>query len=238
MQAFDVVVLGLGANGSSAIYHLSKTGLKILGIDQFIPPHTHGSSHGQSRIIRQAYHENPLYVPFVKEAYKLWDEIEKSAGKKLLLKTGGIMLGAEQSSVIRGAKLSAEMHNIPHDYLDSNVIAKEFPGLKPSDDTVAVIDKYAGILFPEECIKAYLAEANKNGALLHFNEKVTGIVPNKTFIEIITDKNTYTTSKLILSVGAWLSELMPELSLPLSIERQVLYWFKDKKQNTEEYFAP
>ena len=76
MEIFDVIILGLGAHGSSAAYHLSKNDVKVCGIDKFVPPHAFGSSHGQSRIIRQAYHESPMYVPLVKEAYTLWNELE------------------------------------------------------------------------------------------------------------------------------------------------------------------
>ena len=101
MKTFDVIVLGLGAHGSSAIYHLSKNNIKVCGIDRFVPPHAFGSSHGQSRIIRQAYHESPMYVPLVMEAYKLWSELENLSGKKLLLKTGGLILGSKDSMVIK-----------------------------------------------------------------------------------------------------------------------------------------
>src|SRR6201996_6963763 len=105
VQSVDVIVIGLGAHGSSALYHLSRTGKKILGIDRYTPPHEHGSSHGQSRIIRQAYHENPVYVPFVRAAYALWEELEKETGEKLLTETGGLLLGAPGSTVVTGARL-------------------------------------------------------------------------------------------------------------------------------------
>lgn len=228
---FDVIVLGLGANGSSATYHLSKNGVKVLGIDRFTPPHNHGSSHGQSRIIRQAYHESPMYVPFVKEAYKLWQELEQETGTKLLMQTGGIVLGNENAAVVRGAKLSAEMHNLPCEILNKNEIETRFPALKPAEDTIAVLDTTAGILFPEACIQTYLVEAQKAGAFLCCNEKVLRVVPGKDFVEIITNKNTYQAAKLVVSVGAWLTQLLPELHLPLTIERQVLYWFTDKRSN-------
>lgn len=179
-----------------------------------------------------------MYVPFVKEAYNLWEEIEKISNKKLLVKTGGIMLGNENAAVIRGAKLSAERYNVCCEYLNLDYIKNNFPALKPSNDTVAILDKNAGILFPEECIKTYLLEAQKNGALLLYNEKVVSIVPNKNSITIITDKNTYRAAKLIVSAGAWLGELMPELHLPLTIERQVLYWLKNKNSEKQQYFTP
>src|SRR5258707_11361554 len=92
-QTFDIMVAGLGANGSSALYHLSKTGKKVVGMDQFTPPHMKGSSHGESRIIRQAYYEDPVYVPLLRTAYECWDEIEQASGEKLFLPTGGLLFG-------------------------------------------------------------------------------------------------------------------------------------------------
>lgn len=233
---FDAIVIGLGAHGSSALYHLSQTGQKVAGIDRFTPPHNRGSSHGQSRIIRKAYHESPMYVPLVKEAYNLWESLEKVSGKQLLLRTGGIVLGDENAAVVKGAKLSAKMHDIPHEILDYGDIKKRFPILKPASDTVAVLDKDAGILFPEQCIQTHLEEAQKSGASLHTNEQVLKITPHDFFVEIETNKTKYQSAKVIVAAGAWLNSLMPELKLPLTIERQVLYWFRNK--NAGPRFTP
>ncbi len=235
---FDIIVLGVGAHGSSAIYHLSKTGYTVCGIDRFTPPHSFGSSHGQSRIIRQAYHESPMYVPLVKEAYNLWNELERASGKQLLLKTGGIILGDENASVIKGAKLSAETHDIPYEYLHSTEITKRFPALKPKENTVAVVEENAGILFPELCIETNLKLAAKNGAQLLCNEVVTSINENGDVIEIRTDKNSYRTKKLIVSAGAWLNDLLPELQLPLAVKRQVLFWFKNANKQLQQFIQP
>ncbi len=235
---FDVIVLGLGANGSSALYHLSKTKYTVCGIDRFTPPHTFGSSHGQSRIIRQAYHESPMYVPLVKEAYNLWHELEQVSGEELLLQTGGLILGMEDGMVIHGARLSAETHGVPYEYLHSKEIKQRFPALKPTEETVAVVEQNAGILFPEKCIQTNLNLAAHNGATLQYNEVVTAIIPNNNTVEIVTDKGSYHTSKLIVSAGAWLNDLMPGLHLPLSVKRQVLFWFNNTNQHSQAYLLP
>ena len=126
-NTYDIIVIGLGANGSSALWHLSKTGKKVLGIDRFQPPHQKGSSHGESRIIRQAYHEGPFYVPLVKAAYPIWAELERAAGKPLFQKTGGLLLGAPDTAVVKGARLSAETHDIPFEWLDAAI--NQDPGI-------------------------------------------------------------------------------------------------------------
>ena len=234
----DVIVLGLGANGSSALYHLCKTNRKVIGIDRFTPPHAFGSSHGESRIIRQAYHENTLYVPLVKKAYSYWYKLEKEANKRLLLKTGGIMLGDEQASVVTGSMLSAKTYDIAYEYLNYHDLQKRFPAFKPSKNTVGVLEKEAGILFPEECIKTYLEQAQKNGADIRYNETVLSIRPNRAHVEVSTSKGTYRAGKLIITAGAWTGTLLPEMQLPLTVERQVLYWFKNNNVKLQGDLMP
>jgi len=226
-ESFDILVIGLGAHGSSALYHLAKTGKKVAGIDQFTPPHLHGSSHGQSRIIREAYHENPVYVPFVRAAYDLWDELQHEAGRPLLIETGGLLLGTAETTVVKGARLSAETHGIASEWLEAADIRRRFPAFRPTDDTVAVLEKRAGILYPEECIKLHLAGAVGKGAEIRCEERVEKITPSGNGIEVRTSKARYLAEKVIVNAGAWLGDLLPELRLPLYIERQVVCWFRD-----------
>ena len=231
---YDIIVIGLGANGASALWHLANTGKRILGLDRFHPPHQKGSSHGESRIIRQAYHESPLYVPLVKAAYPLWAELEQAAGRDLFQKTGGLLLGSPESTVVKGARTSALTHGIPFEWLEATVIHKRFPAFKPAPGTVAVLEKEAGILFPEECIRAFLDQAARKGAAIHTGEPVLKITPQKNAVTITTPTATYETEKCIVAAGAWLNNLLPELHLPLSIRRQPLFWFK----NTSDNFGP
>ncbi|HXB08465.1 MAG TPA: N-methyl-L-tryptophan oxidase [Puia sp.] len=228
---YDVIVIGLGANGSSALWHLSKTGKKVLGIDRFEPPHQKGSSHGESRIIRQAYHESPFYVPLVKAAYPIWAELENATGQTLFRRTGGLLLGDPQTSVVQGARLSAETHDIPFEWLDAPAICNRFPAFKPTAGTVGVLEKEAGILYPEACIRAFLELAARNGAAIHPNEPVIAITPTPNGITITTATTTYHTEKLIVAAGAWLDTLLPEIHLPLSVRRQPLFWFGNANEN-------
>ena len=149
-----------------------------------------------------------------------------------------MILGNENAMVIKGARLSAETHNVPYEYLNSKKIAKRFPALKPTEDTVAVVEQSAGILFPEKCIKTNLELANKNGARLLFGEAVQSIKQKNNHVEIVTSKNIFQTEKLIVSVGAWLNDLLPELKLPLNIKRQVLFWFKNENKQMQQFIEP
>src|SRR5258706_1142657 len=109
---YDVIVAGLGAMGSAAAYHLAASGKRVLGLDRFRPPHDFGSSHGRTRIIREAYFEHPLYVPLVQRAYELWANLEKKSGRQLFLPTGGVMIGPQDGVLVSGAERSAEAHQL------------------------------------------------------------------------------------------------------------------------------
>src|SRR5688500_634498 len=145
--------------GSAAAYHLARRGARVLGLDQFHPPHALGSSHGQTRIIREAYFEHPAYVPLVQRAYVLWDQLEREAGTQLFLQTGGLMIGAPDSTVAAGARLSAETHHLPFESLSAKEIHQRFPALRPPDHMIGILEPRAGILFPEKCITAHLEHA-------------------------------------------------------------------------------
>ena len=137
------------------------------------------------------------------------------------------MLGPAHAEVVLGSKLSADTHHIPYEYLDAPAIRQRFPAFHATGDTVGILEKEAGILYPEACIGTFLHLAGQAGADIRYNESILNIDSTPGSITVTTTKNTYTTKKLILSVGAWTSQLIPELHLPLSVRRQTLHWFTD-----------
>jgi len=233
---FDVIVVGLGAMGSAAAYHLARQGRRVLGLDRFSPPHALGSSHGQTRIIREAYFEDPRYVPLVQRAYELWTALEREAERRLLLETGGLMIGRPDSTVVRGARRSAETHGLRHELLAAAEVRRRFPALRPDDDMVAVWEPRAGILIPEACVAAHLAMARRHGATLRVDEPVLRWEPDGGGVRVASAQGVYAAGQLVLSAGSWLTSLLPDLALPLTVERQPLYWFEACRNAA--HFAP
>ncbi|MDH3445695.1 MAG: FAD-dependent oxidoreductase, partial [Deltaproteobacteria bacterium] len=179
---FDTMVLGLGAMGSAALYQLAKRGHRVIGIDQFSPPHKYGSSHGETRIIRQAIGEGEEYIPLALRSYQLWREIEREAGATLLVITGGLILEAQQSNAMmhgrRGflarASQSAKRFAIRHEILETHDIRKRFPQFAVTNE-LGYFEHETGYLRPESCIHAQLDLARKYGAAIQTNEKVLSV---------------------------------------------------------------
>jgi sarcosine oxidase len=226
--SFDVIVVGLGAMGSAAGYHLARRGKRILGLDRFAPPHAFGSSHGQTRIIREACFEHPLYVPLVQRAYRLWAELEKESGRKLFQKTGGLMIGKPDSAVVTGATRSAQEHSLPHEVLSAAEVRSRFPALQPTDEMIAVWEPRAGNLFPEICIEAHLTMARNQGADLRGDEPVLSWEEDDGGVRVVTSRGAYHAGQLVLAAGSWIQSLLRNLKLPLAVERQVQFWFEPK----------
>ena len=221
----DIIIAGLGAMGGAAAYHLAARGRRVLGLDRFQPPHAFGSSHGQTRIIREAYFEHPLYVPLIQRAYELWGELEQASGRTLLQTTGGLMIGPRHGVLVAGAERSAREHRLAHQILSASELRGKFPAFAPTEEMTGVWEPRAGILFPELAVQTHLELAARHGATLRFHEPVTRWEPDGAGVRVHTAAGTYRAARLILSAGAWMNELLSVRPLPLTVERQVLYWF-------------
>ncbi len=235
-NTYDVIVVGLGAMGSATLHQLSRRGLRVLGLEQFTPAHARGSSHGKSRIIREAYFEDPRYVPLVQHAYTLWAELEAESGVTVFHQTGGLMIGAPDGEVVAGARLSAELHGLAHEMLSADDLRRRFPPFRVRDSDVAVHEPRAGMLAPEKAITAFVDLARRQGAEVHSEEAMLSWRAAGDGVEVTTTKGAYQAGRLVLTVGAWAGKVFAELQLPFIVQRNVLYWFDPVARATE--FTP
>jgi sarcosine oxidase len=210
--------------GSAAVYHLARRGARVLGIEQFEIPHERGSSHGLSRIIRLAYWEHPDYVPLVRRAYSLWQELERVAGEPLLTVTGSIDAGPAEGRMIRGALAACRTCSLEHERLDSAALTERFPGYRLPDSLVAVFQPDGGFLHPERCIVAHVNAARALDASVHTHERVIDWSASDDGVRVRTDRGQYGAAKLVITAGPWLPAVVPALAPRLTVERQVVLW--------------
>jgi sarcosine oxidase len=236
-ERYDAIVIGLGGMGSASAFHLARRGKRVLGLEQFGPLHEQGSSHGLSRIIRLAYHEDPSYVPLLRRAYELWHELETIAGEPLLITTGSLEGGPADGETFRGALEAAELHDIPHEVLDGPELRRRYPGFAGMDDATRVVwQPDGGFLLPERTIQAHLDGATAAGAELRFEEAVTGWDSiGSEGVRVTTPAGTYEADRLVVCAGPWVGKLLPQLAPVAVPERQALAWLTPKRP---ELFTP
>jgi sarcosine oxidase len=222
----DVIVVGLGAMGGNALWRLARRGVEVVGVEQFAPGHDRGSSHGESRIIRTAYSEGSAYVGLVQSAWRLWEELEGEAGQRLLERSGGLLLGAPSSPWISGARESATAHHLPHELLGPGEVRQRFPQHRLDDGTVGFYEEGAGVLRPERAVLAAVAAATAGGAAVVEGQAVREILPDPERPAVRLDDRILVARRLVVSVGAWLPWLVPDLDLPLRVVRRVQTWFE------------
>ena len=227
MTTYDVAIAGLGSMGSMAAWMLAQRGRSVIGFDRFHPPHTMGSHAGLSRVIREAYFEQPYYVPIVQRAYHLWFELERISGRTIYQRTGGLMIGDADGALVTGTRLSALTHQVPTELLQAGDIRKRFPQLHVPDDQVGVFEHRAGTLVPEAGIEAALGAARRAGAELRFDEPVVDWTPGKA-VSVRTTQGRYRANHLILAGGAWMGAGLARIETPLSVARQPLFWFEPR----------
>lgn len=230
-ETCDVIVIGCGGFGSSAMYHLAQRGLKVIGIDRFHPPHDRGSSHGETRIIRKAYFEHPSYVPLLHRAWELWEELSESVGERLIEQRDLLMAGPPGSEVIEGARLSARLYGLPMGNLTAAEAAIRYPAFRLPENYAVAIESTSGYLWAERCVASHLNSAASRGAQLRPDETVLSVSSLGTGVQVMTNRGCYSAGAAVVTSGAWTGQLLSEYARYISVLRKTLCWFPVTSEN-------
>ena len=228
MARFDVVVIGLGVMGSAALHRLAVRGVRVLGIERYEPGHDRGSSHGATRIIRLGYFEHPSYVSLLRDVYPLWRELEAKIGRRLLHTTGIAEIGTPESELVKGTLTAARQHGLPHDVLDAAALMRRYPAFRVPGDFVGVVQPDGGFLEAEPALLGLVKLARAGGAAIRTNEAVRAIEPHPGGVRVVTGDEVVEASAVIVTAGARVKSLIPDLPAPLRVTRQVLAWFEPR----------
>ncbi len=238
MSSFDTIIIGLGAMGCAAAWACSARGHRVLGLEQFPLVHDQGSSHGQSRIIREAYYEHPAYVLLVQEAFQRWESLEETTSQTLLTRCACANIGPPGSEIIQGVQRAANEHHLSIETWNAQTIRQNIPAMSVPDDFVAVVESNAGWLKVEECVRSMQKVARQRGATLNEQERVISWSASANHVEVITDRDQYAAERLIITAGPWAAQALVELNLPLRVMRQLQLWFTPPSVNALQYAAP
>ena len=189
---YDCIVVGAGAVGTAAAYHLASRGHTVVALDPYSPGHDKGSSHGDTRIIRLVYFEHPDYVPLLKRAFTMWQELDEATDTTLLTRTGILQSGPPDGEVMAGMRDAAEVHGLPVESLTASDVATTYPGFRLRDGDDALFDPNGGILAVEDCVRTHAKMAETAGAAFKIGERAVQWQETGGHVEVVTQAGTYT----------------------------------------------
>lgn len=233
MPNYDFAVIGLGAVGSAVAYQLAKRGCQVLGLDQFRPPHPHGSTHGESRLTRLAMGEGDAYMPLARRARELWEIIEREAGTPLFTPSGYLLISPRarsgQLNFFERTLLSAKKHAVTFELLTPDELRARFPTFNVNGNDYGYYEPSAGFLHAERSVRAQIALAKQRGATIRTSERLLSFKVTKANISLLTETNAYCVQKMIVSAGPWVSMLLgKKYSGLFQVYRQAMFWFRAK----------
>lgn len=225
-ESVDVIVIGLGGVGSATVAALAADGYRVIGVDQFSPPHQRGSSHGQTRVIRKAYFEHPDYVPMLLRAYDRWKQLEADSGKQLYFPVGLLQIGPIDGDVLAGVRRSAVEHSLDVQYMTMQEAQSHYPGIQGDPTWSAIVEHDAGYLLVEQCIEAHLQQAQRHGAKLLLNQSVRDWSIDGSGVRVVSDSQVLRADRLVIAAGPWADKCLKRYHLPLRVLRKHVYWYQ------------
>jgi sarcosine oxidase len=221
----DVAVIGLGIAGASAAWQLARRGQRVIALEQFAPGHDRGSSHGESRIIRLAYAEDPSYVPLLRAAYAGWRALEAETGREVMTVTGILEAGRPGAKLIAGSLASAHEHDLPHEVLSpaESGSASRPSACPPTGPRSG--SPMAAFLRAEIAVSLLVERARHAGAVIRPGARVDAIEPGPTAVRLRIGDDVVEAGTVIVAAGSWNRELVPVLAPRLALTEQVLAWF-------------
>jgi sarcosine oxidase len=249
VKNYDVIVLGLGAMGSSALHQLASKNVSVLGIDQYDPPHRLGSTHGESRITRLACGEGTMYSALAKRSHRIWTELEEELDVELLKLNGLAVIGGPRGAhrhhnlrFVETTEEAAELAGVSYERLLPAELMARHPAFRVSDDEKVYYDKDSGYVMPEACIRAQLVRARQQKADIKVNERVISFEDSSGGVRVTTDRGVYHAGQLIITAGPWLPQLLRSSAattkVKFTVRRQVLYWFALADRKALQMYKP
>ena len=177
-------------------------------------------------MIREAYFEDPCYVPLVRRAYDLWHALEAESQTTLIEETGGLYSGHPNGELAPGMRRASRDHGIALDEPPPEELKRRFPWFRPGDGTQTLIETRAGLLYPERCITAHLDAAARCGAAVHMDDAVLTWRSDGREVIVETAKGRVSAGQLVLATGAWMTGHLAAAGVTAEVARQPLFWFR------------
>ncbi|KQN56690.1 N-methyl-L-tryptophan oxidase [Erwinia sp. E602] len=235
-MVYDLIIVGSGSVGAAAGWYATEAGLNVLMIDRGHPPHSEGSHHGESRLIRHAYGEGARYVPMVLRAQQLWDQLEQQSGERIMQRSGVLNLAPQQAEFIQNVIHSAQQFGLEVEVLSGEEVSQRWPQISVPAGYVGVWEPRSGYLKSEVAVKSWIVQARDACCAQLFNCEVTAISEQNGLQTVSTPEGDFQARRLLVTAGTWVKTLYP--ALPVTPVRKVFAWHQADGRYSENNRFP
>jgi len=234
MQQFDVAVVGMGALGSAAAYHLARKGARTVAFEQFELGHVRGASHDTSRIIRTSYGSSQ-YVRLAQASYRDWADFEAVSGERLTTVTGGlIFIPTDGPFAASDFVTSLEAAGVPHELLSPAEVHTRWPQFSLPANVETIYTPDSGIVHAARSVASLQMHARARGVDIRDRTPVLSLTPDETGVIVHTENGDVHAGKVVLAADAWTNALLAPLGaeIPLiTMQEQVTYFKPDDAES-------
>ncbi|MCR2824768.1 N-methyl-L-tryptophan oxidase [Microbacterium sp. zg.Y909] len=227
MESFDVAVVGMGALGSAAAYHLTRRGARTVAFEQYELGHVRGASHDTSRIVRTSYGAAE-YVRFAQAAMRDWDDLEAESGERLRTTTGGVVFFPKGSPYAAADFTTALTEcGVPHELLASSEVRRRWPAFRLPDDVLTVYTPDSGIVHAARTVATLQLRARALGADIRDRTEVRSLLPDGDGVIVRSSRGDVRARRVIVAADAWTNALLEPIgrTIPLEIMQEQVTYF-------------
>lgn len=221
-----VAVVGTGTVGSQAAWRLAVRGAEVVGYDRFAPGHDRSAAGGETRVFRSLQTHDSRYVPLVRHADVLWEQLQAETGRELRRLTGALVMGPADDPQMRTVVDGIAEHGLDHEVIDTEAMTKRFAQFRVDDGDLVILDRRAGFIRPELTVQTAARRAEELGARIRRYTPVREVAPVAGGgVEIRTDTGTERFDAAVVTPGPWVGDLLPGLPWEVSVYRAISAWF-------------
>lgn len=223
VRSADIVIVGAGVMGAATASALTRSGRKVVLLEQFTTGHQRGSSHGRTRIFRLSYPE-ASYVRMAQRSLELWRELEQDSGEHLLTTMGGIDLGLG----IEANAAALQECGAAFETLNGRELTRRFPRVAVPPSEQALFQPDGGVLAAERSVAAFLRGAVAAGVELIEGVRVANLEVDEDRVRAHTEDAIFEAPVVIVTAGGWARSLLATagIDLPVRVTRETVAFFE------------